>query len=612
MIGGKPINSGSSIGSGSSLGSSGLGSSGQNFDREPSRPSTSNHRPGSSSGGEYESGSSNHRPSSSSNRPVGSGSSSSGSNYNPSSSSGRPSSSGGYPSSSGSGVYPGGTDERPYPSGSNNRPHRPSGSGSGGYPESSSNRPVSGVYPSGSSGSGGYPSSGSSGGYPSSGSGGSSNRPTVGGVYPLGTGSGGYPGSSGSSGLGSGSSGGGYPSSSGSGTYPQSGSHGSGSSLGGSNSGGYPHGSGGHGSSGNGNGNGYPQGSGSGSYPGSSNGNGRPITPQGSGRWNLTSIIPSPSESSSSSSGGGYPQGSGGRPHRPGGSSGISSAGLGGGESFGELDPAVTFTKLYPETCGISQTTKIVGGVETDPKKWQWMAALIKPRSNSADKFCGGALITDGHVLTAAHCLTKVTPNDIMVRLGSYDFGNSADPQSVDHKIRAFKIHPEYDERTQANDIAILVLEKKVSLNEDLRPVCLPQERRDYKESIGTVIGFGSTTYGGRGSSKLREVSLPIWDNQQCRGVYGERLVHPTHLCAGTREGGKDSCQGDSGGPFMVQGPSKRWMMVGVVSWGQKCGEPNFPGVYTRVTEYNNWILDNVRDQGNQGSGSMFGQIFSG
>ena len=66
-------------------------------------------------------------------------------------------------------------------------------------------------------------------------------------------------------------------------------------------------------------------------------------------------------------------------------------------------------------------------------------------------------------------------------------------------------------------------------------------------------------------------------------------------ICAGLREGGKDSCQGDSGGPLMVFGPNNRWILAGIVSWGIKCGSPGYPGVYTKVSAYLDWIHDSIR-----------------
>lgn len=226
------------------------------------------------------------------------------------------------------------------------------------------------------------------------------------------------------------------------------------------------------------------------------------------------------------------------------------------------------------------------------------MAALLKGQQKG--KFCGGALITDSHVVTAAHCLAKVQPTDLMIRLGAYDFSAGADETSTDHRVSQIRIHPGYNDKTTDNDIAVIVLRDKARIGDAVKPICLPQERRDYSNSRATVIGFGAEAYGGRGSQKLKEVDLPVWDNTRCSEKYAK--LPGTRLCAGgDPNGGKDSCQGDSGGPLMVQGPSQRWMLVGVVSYGLKCGEPGIPGVYTRVTEYNRWILEQVKQSGNGG-----------
>ncbi|KAI1286867.1 Proclotting enzyme [Halotydeus destructor] len=249
------------------------------------------------------------------------------------------------------------------------------------------------------------------------------------------------------------------------------------------------------------------------------------------------------------------------------------------------------FTDIHPDVCGISQHTRIIGGHDTDPKKWHWMAALLR---KNGDRYCGGVLITENHVLTAAHCLRNQSPRDMFVRLGAYDFSDNADPDSIDFQVKNFLIHPEYDQLTQRNDIAILVLEKKASFTSLVRPICLPQKSRSYYGVLGTVVGWGAVNYGGPGSDKLREVQLPVWNYTQCVNVYTDKIFTVRNYCAGYQDGSKDTCQGDSGGPMMLLGPQNRWMAVGIVSWGFRCGEPGFPGVYTRVNEYLDWILANV------------------
>lgn len=181
------------------------------------------------------------------------------------------------------------------------------------------------------------------------------------------------------------------------------------------------------------------------------------------------------------------------------------------------------------------------------------------------------------------------------MRLGGYDFTDDADAASIDYQVQNFRIHPDYDRFIQKNDIAILTLEKKASFTSFVRPICLPQLARSYRNSVATVVGWGAIEYGGPSSSKLRQVTLPIWNNTDCEAAYSSKVINSRNLCAGFKEGGKDSCQGDSGGPLMLIGPHRRWTVVGVVSWGLRCGEAGFPGVYTRVNQYLEWIVGNLK-----------------
>ncbi|XP_064110683.1 proclotting enzyme-like isoform X2 [Macrobrachium nipponense] len=235
--------------------------------------------------------------------------------------------------------------------------------------------------------------------------------------------------------------------------------------------------------------------------------------------------------------------------------------------------------------------TRIVGGQPADPQEWPWMAALLR---NGATQYCGGALITDRHILTAAHCVDGFDQATIKVRLGEYTFGQTGDARHVDFNVAAIRMHESYDRNTYINDIAIMTLDRTTDFNADIWPVCLPDGDESYVGQIATVTGWGTIYYGGPVATTLQEVTVPIWTNADCDAAYSQDIID-NQLCAGVREGGKDSCQGDSGGPLLLrQGNENRWAVIGVVSWGIRCAEPENPGVYTRVSKYKTWIRNNA------------------
>lgn len=253
---------------------------------------------------------------------------------------------------------------------------------------------------------------------------------------------------------------------------------------------------------------------------------------------------------------------------------------------------------LNDKDCGLIHETRIVGGEEADPNDFLWMAAIIrsKPTDGEARPFCGGSLITRRHILTAAHCLENLAPRDILVRLGSYDFDDAtASSTSADYAIDQFRVPANYSKKTHVADIAIMRLKTPLAPTDNYKTVCMPQPRRSYVGDRATVTGYGSQKQTRIAAPKLRQVTVPIWENRKCSAVYKKELGD-SFLCAGYEEGGKDACQGDSGGPLMTEGPNERMMVVGVVSHGIGCGSPGYPGVYTRVTTFHDWIEKNTRE----------------
>lgn len=254
------------------------------------------------------------------------------------------------------------------------------------------------------------------------------------------------------------------------------------------------------------------------------------------------------------------------------------------------VEPIVTHTE--DRGCGIATKSfpKISGGRPADPGEWPWMAALLPDQYSAA--FCGGVLITDRHVLTAAHCTRKFRANELYVRLGEYDFSRFNETRSRDFRVLEIRNHLDFDPVTYENDISVLKLHAPTLFNTYIWPVCMPPLGEDWEGRQAVVTGWGTQFFGGPTSRILMEVTLPIWTKRECQDSFTHQ-IRDSVICAGAHEGGRDSCQGDSGGPLLVQLPNRRWVTVGIVSWGIRCGEANRPGIYTRVSSYVRWVIDN-------------------
>ncbi|XP_043526728.1 proclotting enzyme-like [Frieseomelitta varia] len=242
---------------------------------------------------------------------------------------------------------------------------------------------------------------------------------------------------------------------------------------------------------------------------------------------------------------------------------------------------------------GIQDQERIVGGQNAILGEWPWIAALF----NGGRQFCGGSLIDDKHILTAAHCVANMNSWDVArltVRLGDYNIKTNTEITHIERRVRRVVRHRGFNSRTLYNDIALLTLSEPVPFTQQIRPICLPSGSQLYAGRTGTVIGWGSLRESGPQPAVLQKVSIPIWYNSECRQKYGAAApggIVDSFLCAG--RAAKDSCSGDSGGPLMVN--DGRWTQVGIVSWGIGCGKGQYPGVYTRVTHFLPWIHKNLK-----------------
>uniref|UniRef100_A0A1B0ARI0 Peptidase S1 domain-containing protein n=1 Tax=Glossina palpalis gambiensis TaxID=67801 RepID=A0A1B0ARI0_9MUSC len=245
-------------------------------------------------------------------------------------------------------------------------------------------------------------------------------------------------------------------------------------------------------------------------------------------------------------------------------------------------------------TCGSRNTiNRIVGGHETEVHQYPWMAML-----RFRERFiCGAWLIDDLHVGSAAHCLRGFTPGLLSVRLLEHSRRNSS-AHIIDRKVSQVFVHENYSPRIYDNDIGVLKLDKPITMSDMVRPVCMPEKNREYEHEEAIITGWGATREGGPAAENLQEVRVPILSTKECReSGYGSSRITDNMLCAGISEGGKDSCQGDSGGPLHVaMKDANLHRLVGIVSWGEGCARPNYPGVYTRVNRYLDWIKEKTKD----------------
>jgi len=249
-------------------------------------------------------------------------------------------------------------------------------------------------------------------------------------------------------------------------------------------------------------------------------------------------------------------------------------------------------------SCGLSTVdrTRIVNGAEAKAHSYPWIVAMM---TGSGDYYCGGSIISNEWILTAAHCVSGEPNNparDMYVRVGDHDMTDKGDsPKADTFQVDFYIHHAKYNEKTTNNDIALLKLKKKIDFKKysgTVTPVCLPDLPRKYYGETVTVSGWGLLSDGGNAAKKLREVDLKIIWMKQCRENfhYKKSWISSKMMC--TFKEDADACQGDSGGPLVRVNPtSGRYEQVGVVSWGIGCASPKYPGVFVKLSHYLSWIL---------------------
>lgn len=235
-------------------------------------------------------------------------------------------------------------------------------------------------------------------------------------------------------------------------------------------------------------------------------------------------------------------------------------------------------------------TPMIVGGTPAVKGEFPFQVSI---QSSSGSHFCGGSLIKPNWVLTAGHCVQGSSAMKIVVGLH-----NQSDLSGTE-TFTAKKIiaHPDYNDSTLDFDYALIQL----SGDSKFRPIDLNKVEIAIPDGPEQFMvwtsGWGTTSEGSYTLPKiLQKVEIPLVSTAVCNskeaydGDITERMI-----CAGLKQGGKDSCQGDSGGPLFTQQASGDFTLVGVVSWGIGCARPNKYGVYSKVNVMVDWIMEQTQ-----------------
>ncbi|XP_070267693.1 serine protease 27 isoform X1 [Myotis yumanensis] len=239
---------------------------------------------------------------------------------------------------------------------------------------------------------------------------------------------------------------------------------------------------------------------------------------------------------------------------------------------------------------------RMVGGQDALEGEWPWQVSIQRNGSH----FCGGSLITDRWVLTAAHCFSNTSETSLyQVLLGARQLVKPG-PHATYSRVKRVESNPLYQGMASSADVALVELEAPVTFTNYILPVCMPDPSIIFESGMECwATGWGSPSEQDRLPNPriLQKLAVPIIDTPKCNLLYSKdaesgfqlKTIKDDMLCAGFAEGKKDACKGDSGGPLVCL-VDQLWLQAGVISWGEGCARRNRPGVYIRVTSHYNWI----------------------
>ncbi|XP_058423509.1 serine protease 44-like [Diceros bicornis minor] len=273
-----------------------------------------------------------------------------------------------------------------------------------------------------------------------------------------------------------------------------------------------------------------------------------------------------------------------------------------------ESHPATPSGPFSPLGCG-HRSMRIVGGMPAQEGKWPWQVSLqIRDQHR-----CGGSLIARQWVLTAAHCI--LGHEEYMVKLGDTVLGPNSRKTLV-VPVRDIVSHQRFETRTLSHDIALVLLAFPVNYSSFIQPVCLFGEAFQEKTRVECwVTGWGRLAENvSAPAPELQETEQILLHYKECNEVIRTKIaVHPNlvrkGMICGHQEEGKGPCRvsswGDSGGPLVCEF-NDTWFQVGIVSWGIGCGGKRNPAVYTEVSFYKKWVIDQINQASSRDSTGFF------
>lgn len=234
---------------------------------------------------------------------------------------------------------------------------------------------------------------------------------------------------------------------------------------------------------------------------------------------------------------------------------------------------------------------RIIGGVEATPGEFPMIISLQYQGSHR----CGGAVLTNMHILTAAHCVDGVNAGSLQIVAGAHQ-QNTNEPDQQRIAAARFVMHPTWNSNTIDGDVAVITLSSSLTMNSRVESACIPSQGR-VPSGATWNIGWGLTSNGGSVSPILRKVEIDILERQTCQSIYQFiNPITPGMVCARKAGQNAGACNGDSGSPLLCNKDTASEFICGVVSWGigGNCGNPNYPSVFANPAHYSDWIVQNA------------------